>query len=153
MGQRRIVTGSALALTATLLLAACSGGSDSAGSSEDIDTAPKGDGQTLTIWTYESADSAMGIAWDKAMEKFTAETGAKVDFQLKSFEQINQSASQVLNSDSAPDVMEYNKGNATSGLLSSQGLLTDIGPAVEPTAGATSSAPPCRPRRSTATPA
>nr|WP_269329795.1 extracellular solute-binding protein [Kineosporia babensis] len=73
----------------------------------------------------------MGVAWDRAMEKFTEETGAKVDFQLKSFEQINTSASQVLNSDAAPDVMEYNKGNATSGLLSSQGLLTDLGPALE----------------------
>ncbi|GLY30513.1 sugar ABC transporter substrate-binding protein [Kineosporia sp. NBRC 101731] len=130
MGQRRIVVGSAMALAATLLVTACSGGSDAAGSS-DIDTAPKGEGQTLTVWTYEDKTSAMGIAWEEAMKKFTEETGAKVDFQLKSFEQINQSASQVLNSDSAPDVMEYNKGNATSGLLSSQGLLTDIGPAVE----------------------
>ena len=29
-----------------------------------------------------------------------------------------------------PDVMEYNKGNATSGLLSKQGLLTDLTPEV-----------------------
>ena len=34
--------------------------------------------------------------------------------------------SQVLNSDDAPDVTEYNKGNATSGLLASQGLLTNL---------------------------
>ena len=34
----------------------------------------------------------------------------------------------ILNSDSAPDVMEYNKGNATAGLLSKQGLLTDLTP-------------------------
>ena len=32
----------------------------------------------------------------------------------------------ILNSDSAPDIMEYNKGNATAGLLSKQGLLTDL---------------------------
>ena len=32
----------------------------------------------------------------------------------------------VLNSDDAPDLMEYNKGNATAGLLSKQGLLTDL---------------------------
>lgn len=32
----------------------------------------------------------------------------------------------VLNSDDAPDVTEYNKGNATSGLLASQGLLTNL---------------------------
>jgi raffinose/stachyose/melibiose transport system substrate-binding protein len=32
----------------------------------------------------------------------------------------------VLNSNDAPDIMEYNKGNATAGLLSKQGLLTDL---------------------------
>jgi len=129
--QRRIVTASALALTATLLVSACGGSSDSDAGSADVDTAPDGTGQTLTVWTYEDETSAMGIAWDKAMELFTEETGAKVDYQLKSFEQINASASQVLNSDSAPDILEYNKGNATSGLLSSQGLLSDLTPAVE----------------------
>jgi raffinose/stachyose/melibiose transport system substrate-binding protein len=36
----------------------------------------------------------------------------------------------VLNSDGAPDVMEYNKGNATAGLLAKQGLLTDLTPEV-----------------------
>ncbi|MBT0769028.1 extracellular solute-binding protein [Kineosporia sp. J2-2] len=131
MRQRRIVTGGALALAAALLVSACGGGSDSADSAEEINTSPTGDGQTLTVWTYEDETSAMGIAWKKAMEQFTEETGAQVDFQLKSFEQINASASQVLNSDSAPDILEYNKGNATSGLLSSQGLLTDLTPAVE----------------------
>ena len=45
------------------------------------------------------------------------ETGVKVEFEKKAFEQIRQNAFQVLNSDDAPDVMEYNKGNATSGLL------------------------------------
>ena len=47
------------------------------------------------------------------------ETGVKVEFEKKAFEQIRQNASQVLNS-------EYNKGNATSGLLASQGLLTNL---------------------------
>ena len=32
----------------------------------------------------------------------------------------------IINSDEGPDIMEYNKGNATAGLLSSQGLLTDL---------------------------
>jgi raffinose/stachyose/melibiose transport system substrate-binding protein len=32
----------------------------------------------------------------------------------------------VLNSDSVPDVMEINKGNATAGLYAKQGLLTDL---------------------------
>ena len=47
-------------------------------------------------------------------------------FEEKSFEQIQQNAQMILNSDSAPDILEYNKGNATAGLLSKQGLLTDL---------------------------
>ncbi|MDD9206860.1 extracellular solute-binding protein, partial [Georgenia sp. 10Sc9-8] len=35
-----------------------------------------------------------------------------------------------LNSDEAPDVLEYNKGNATAGLLASQGLLMPLDDAV-----------------------
>ena len=54
------------------------------------------------------------------------ETGVKVEFEKKAFEQIRQNASQILNSDDAPDVMEYNKGNATAGLLASQGLLSNL---------------------------
>jgi raffinose/stachyose/melibiose transport system substrate-binding protein len=49
-----------------------------------------------------------------------------VKFEAKGFEQIRQNASMILNSDDAPDVMEYNKGNASAGLLSKQGLLTDL---------------------------
>lgn len=56
-------------------------------------------------------------AWAEAMEIFEKKTGVKVEFEKKSFEQIRQNAAQILNSDEAPDVMEYNKGNATAGLL------------------------------------
>jgi raffinose/stachyose/melibiose transport system substrate-binding protein len=54
-----------------------------------------------------------------------------VKFEEKSFEQIRQNANMILNSDEAPDLMEYNKGNASAGLLSSQGLLTDLTAEVE----------------------
>jgi raffinose/stachyose/melibiose transport system substrate-binding protein len=47
-------------------------------------------------------------------------------FEERQFEQMQDTAPMVLNSDEAPDIMEYNKGNATAGLLSSQGLLTDL---------------------------
>lgn len=88
-------------------------------------------GQTLTLWDYESADSALGKARALAVKNFLAShPGAKVHYEMKAFEQINSSASLILNSNSAPDVMEYNKGNATSGLLSKQGLLTDLTPEV-----------------------
>ncbi|WP_306387790.1 ABC transporter substrate-binding protein [Microbacterium sp. MPKO10] len=110
-------TRSAAALAAVgigaMLLSGCSGGA-----SHDEDT--------LVLWHYENADSAMGIAWNKAIDIFEEETGAKVQFEEKSFEQIRSTASQVLNSDEAPDILEYNKGNATAGLLSSQGLLTNL---------------------------
>ncbi len=71
----------------------------------------------------------MGIAWAEAIKRFEAShPGVKVQLEVKGFEQIRQTAAMVLNSDEAPDVMEYNKGNATAGLLSTQGLLTDLTP-------------------------
>ncbi len=118
-----------VATVGALLLSACS--SSGSSGSATVHKDPSGKGKTLKVWYYEPADSAMGIAWKQAIKDFEQETGAKVKFELKAFEQINQSASQVLNSSAAPDVMEYNKGNATAGLLSSQGLLTNLNKAVQ----------------------
>ncbi|GAA1006953.1 sugar ABC transporter substrate-binding protein [Acrocarpospora pleiomorpha] len=103
-------------------LAAC-GGTDS--------TTPQSSGgtqaKTFTLWHYEGADSAMGKAWAESIKKFEAShPGVTVKFEEKGFEQIQKTAGMVLNSDEAPDLMEYNKGNATAGLLSKQGLLTDL---------------------------
>jgi raffinose/stachyose/melibiose transport system substrate-binding protein len=102
--------------------AADDGGGEPAGS--------EGSGGTLRLWHYEGESSAMGIAWAEAIRVFEEETGATVEFEEKGFEQIQETASLVLTTDEAPDIMEYNKGNATTGLLSSQGLLTDISDAV-----------------------
>lgn len=105
-----------MALVGTLLLASC-GGSDSGGS----------DGKTLKLWHYEGPDSAMGVAWKEAIKEFEAKhPGVQVKFEEKGFEQIQKTAPMVLNSNDAPDIMEYNKGNATAGALSKQGLLTDL---------------------------
>jgi raffinose/stachyose/melibiose transport system substrate-binding protein len=102
-----------------LVLAGCGGQGDDA-------AAGNGTG-TFKLWHYESANGAMGKAWDKAIEVFQAEhPDVKVEFERKAFEQIQQNASMILASDQAPDLMEYNKGNATAGLLSSKGLLTDL---------------------------
>jgi len=49
-----------------------------------------------------------------------------VKFEEKGFEQIQKTAPMILNSSDVPDIMEYNKGNATAGALAKQGLLTDI---------------------------
>jgi raffinose/stachyose/melibiose transport system substrate-binding protein len=113
MRSKLIASAAALAV-ASLVLAGCSTGGSSA------------DDNTLTLWHFEGADSAMGKAWDAAITTFEQETGAKVKFEEKSFEQIRSTASQVLNSDAAPDILEYNKGNATAGLLASQGLLMNL---------------------------
>ncbi|MFC7547360.1 extracellular solute-binding protein [Plantactinospora sp. GCM10030261] len=113
---RTIVAAVAVAAVATTSLTAC-GGDDDGGS----------DAKVLKLWHYEGATSAMGVAWDRAIEIFKAEhPGVEVRFERKAFEQIQQNAAMIINSSEGPDVMEYNKGNATSGLLSKQGLLADL---------------------------
>jgi raffinose/stachyose/melibiose transport system substrate-binding protein len=83
--------------------------------------------RVLKVWHYEAADSAMGASWDDAMKDFQAShPDVKLEFELKTFDQIQQTAQMILNSDQAPDVMEVNKGNATAGLYAKQGLLTDL---------------------------
>ncbi|WP_406352649.1 extracellular solute-binding protein [Streptomyces sp. NBC_00658] len=114
--QKRVVATAAAVMSGALLLASC-GGSESSGS----------DGKTLKLWHYEAPDSAMGAAWNEAIKEFKrTHPGVTVKFESKGFEQIQKTAQMVLNSDDAPDLMEYNKGNATAGLLSRQGLLTDL---------------------------
>jgi raffinose/stachyose/melibiose transport system substrate-binding protein len=119
MKLKRTLTVLTTVVAAGALLSGCS-----TGASEE-------DANTLKLWHFESETSAMGIAWDQAITTFEEETGAKVEFEAKSFEQIRSTASQVLNSNEAPDILEYNKGNATAGLLASQGLLAPIDDAVE----------------------
>lgn len=114
--QRRAMA-AAVILSGSLLLSSCGGSSDGGSS----------DGKTLKLWHYEGPDSAMGVAWNEAIKEFEAQhPGVKVKFEEKGFEQIQKTAPMVLNSSDAPDIMEYNKGNATAGLLSKQGLLTDL---------------------------
>ena len=90
-------------------------------------TLGKAGGKVLKIWYYETADSAMGASWGEAMQEFVAaHPDVQVQFELKTFDQIQQTAQMILNSSEAPDVMEVNKGNATAGLYAKQGLLTDL---------------------------
>ncbi len=85
------------------------------------------EGTVLKIWHYESPDGAMGAAWQAAMDKFQElHPEVTIEFESRGFEEIRQTAPMILNSDEVPDVMEYNKGNATSGFLSQNGLLTDL---------------------------
>ncbi|HEU5158690.1 MAG TPA: extracellular solute-binding protein [Streptosporangiaceae bacterium] len=121
-GVAVLATLAALGMTA----AAC-GGDDGGGNDSGGGTQAK----VLKLWHYESPDSAMAIAWNQAIREFQAShPGVTVKFEEKGFEQIQKTAPMVLNSKDAPDIMEYNKGNATAGLLSKQGLLTDLTPQV-----------------------
>jgi raffinose/stachyose/melibiose transport system substrate-binding protein len=114
--------------TAALLAAALVGAAALTGCGSDSED---GDGKTLKLWHYETPDSAMGVAWKQAIEEFKkSHPGVTVKFEEKGFEQIQKTASMVLNSNDAPDVLEYNKGNATTGLAAKQGLLTDLTPEV-----------------------
>lgn len=116
---RRIALIIAALSAGTTALTACGSGSGSSSSN------------VLTLWQYESADSAMGLAWSLAVKDFeAAHPGVTVKVETKTFEQIEKTAPMVLNSRDAPDILEYNKGDATSGLLSKQGLLTDLTPEV-----------------------
>ncbi|MEV5883850.1 extracellular solute-binding protein [Streptomyces sp. NPDC052020] len=119
--RRRPLLLAACALALLTPLTAC-GGSGTA----------EGDGKTLRLWHYEDKDGALGKAWAAAIAEFKrTHPDVKVVFEQKTFEQIQQNAGMILNSDKAPDVMEYNKGNATTGLLARQGLLTDLTAAAE----------------------
>lgn len=102
------------AATLALSLSACSPG----GTSGD---------DTFTIWWYEAADSAMGVSWQSALDEFKAEhPDLNVVFELKTWEQLEKAGQMVLNSDSAPDLLEYPKGNATLGAVSKAGLVADL---------------------------
>jgi raffinose/stachyose/melibiose transport system substrate-binding protein len=104
------------ALAAVVAACGSSGGGTSSASSK-----------VLKVWWYESPGSAYQIAWDQAIKDFKkAHPGVTVQFSLKSFNQMQQNASMILNSSNVPDVMEYNKGDATTGLLSKEGLLTNL---------------------------
>jgi raffinose/stachyose/melibiose transport system substrate-binding protein len=97
------------------------------GASLLMSTAIHAEEKTFKIWWYEAADSAAGITWTQALEAFKAKhPDVKVQFELKTFDQITKSGTMILNSAEAPDLMEYNKGNAVAGLAASQGLLTEL---------------------------
>ena len=117
-----------MAALVSLALAACKGGSTTASSSGSAESsAPATAGRVLRLWHYEAPNSAMGVAWKEAIARFEkSHPGVTIKLEEKGFEQILHTAAMVLNSDEAPDLMEYNKGNATAGLLSKQGLLTDL---------------------------
>ncbi|MFE7406811.1 ABC transporter substrate-binding protein [Isoptericola sp. NPDC057559] len=129
LDRARTARAIALIAASTLTLTACvGGGGGGGGASGGGDT----DDTTLTIWHYENDDSAMGQAWAKAIEIFEDEhPDVTVDVEKQTFEQIQKNAKIVLTGDDVPDVMEYNKGNATAGQLAAQGLIAPLTDAAE----------------------
>ena len=82
--------------------------------------------KTLNIWWYEK-DTAMATTWNDALIQFKkAHPDVKVNFQLKTWAQLQNAGNALLSSNSAPDVSEWNKGNATAGSASQAGLLSNL---------------------------
>jgi len=81
---------------------------------------------TLKIWDME-VDNAFSASWGFAREEFKAMyPNVTVQYELKTFEQMQEMGKMILSSDEVPDVMQCNKGNATAGMYASEGLLTDL---------------------------
>ncbi|OIQ75947.1 multiple sugar-binding protein precursor [mine drainage metagenome] len=82
--------------------------------------------KTLNVWWYQKGD-ALGATWTDALTAFKkAHPDVKVNFQLKTWAQLQNAGNAMLSSSSGPDLTEWNKGNATAGTASQAGLLTDL---------------------------
>ena len=87
--------------------------------------APSG---TFNVWWYEKG-TAMATTWAAALKELGKKyPNVKVNFQLKTWDQIQKGGNAILDSNKAPDISEWNKGNATAGTASQAGLLTDLAP-------------------------
>jgi raffinose/stachyose/melibiose transport system substrate-binding protein len=83
--------------------------------------------QEFTIWWYSADDNAHAVSWAAALEEFKADhPELTVNFELKTWDQIQQSGNSILDSDKAPDLAEWNKGNSTAGVAAQAGLLTNL---------------------------
>ncbi|MGB8212585.1 MAG: extracellular solute-binding protein [Anaerolineales bacterium] len=92
-----------------------------------VTAAPTQDNRVLDLWYYEPPDGALGKAWAAAQTQFLAtHPGDTIHYELHTFEQMQQTAQMVLNSSSAPDLIEINKGAANAGTFAMDGLLTDM---------------------------
>jgi len=83
--------------------------------------------RVFDLWYYEPPTGALGKAWAAAQTQFLAtHPGVTIHFELHTFEQLQATAQMILNSPSAPDLIEINKGAGNAGTLAVDGLLTDM---------------------------
>jgi raffinose/stachyose/melibiose transport system substrate-binding protein len=83
--------------------------------------------KVFNLWYYEPPDGALGKAWAAAQTQFTStHPGVTIHYELHTFEQMQKTAQMVLNSSSAPDLIEINKGAGNAGTFAVDGLLTDM---------------------------
>ena len=95
--RRSILT--AAALTATLALAACSGGAEEP-AGEESSAPPDGTGSTLTVWVDETRQAAV----EGAAAGFEESTGAEVEVVLKNFEDIRPDFLAQVPTGKGPDI-------------------------------------------------
>lgn len=87
--------------------------------------------KTFNVWWYESNNPStpMDATWTAALTEFKKlHPDVKVNFQRKTWDQIQKAGISILQSNAAPDLSEWNKGNATAGLAAKGKLLTDLTP-------------------------
>lgn len=113
-------------LMLVLVLSSCTPTATQAPAAGEQPAASTG-GKVLKFWHWEGETTAQSLSWQMAMDKFKEKyPDVTIEFERKTFDGMQQNAQMILNSDDVPDVMELNKGNATAGLFSKQGLLTDL---------------------------
>lgn len=114
MKTRRLAMFAAATVVTGVALAGCSGGAGA-------------DDSTFTIWWIQTDKDAPGKGWNLALEEFEkSHPDVQVQFERKSWDQLRQTGQMILNSPDAPDLLEYPKGNATTGTVVRAGLLTDL---------------------------
>lgn len=80
---------------------------------------------TFKVWHYETA--ALAASWDRALHFFQlAHPSVHVEVQVKTFDEVRQTADEILTSEAVPDVLEFNKGNANAGSFAARGLFRDL---------------------------
>jgi raffinose/stachyose/melibiose transport system substrate-binding protein len=83
-------------------------------------------GSEFKVWWYER-DNAMDASWKAVLAEFSKKhPDVKVKFEQKAFEQVQETAKMVLNSNDCPDLLEINKGNSTCGMYAKDGLLSEL---------------------------